>query len=108
VGRDARIREPAWKRDALYESARKEFGRALDRLAAGYEADADRRHDLRQEIHFRLWKSLEAFDGRCSLKTWTFRVAHNTAASYVNKQRRENAMLLSLERMENPAPGEGS
>jgi hypothetical protein len=26
----------------------------LDRVAAGYEADADKRLDLRQEIHLRL------------------------------------------------------
>lgn len=87
-------------RDELYRTAVDDFGRALDRLAAGYEADAERRRDLRQEIHFQLWKSLEVFDGRCSLKTWTFRVAHNTAVSYVNGQRRVNARFVSLEQIE--------
>src|SRR5437868_2771974 len=64
--------------EELYETACREFSRALDRLAAGYEADREKRHDLRQEIHLQLWRSFEVFDGRCSLKTWTFRVAHNT------------------------------
>jgi RNA polymerase sigma-70 factor, ECF subfamily len=67
------------KQDELYQTAIRDFGRALDRLAAGYEADPQRRHDLRQDIHLQLWRSLDLFDGRCSLKTWTFRVAHNTA-----------------------------
>lgn len=57
------------KREELYETAIREFGRALDRLAAGYEADPEKRHDLRQEIHLQLWRSFEVFDGRCSLKT---------------------------------------
>jgi RNA polymerase sigma-70 factor (ECF subfamily) len=57
---------PPRKRDELYETAIREFGRALDRLAAGYEADPEKRHDLRQDIHFQLWKSFEVFDGRCS------------------------------------------
>ena len=92
------------KRDELYETASREFGRALDRLAAGYEADPERRHDLRQDIHFQLWRSFEVFDGRCSLKTWTFRVAHNTAVSYVNRERRKNAGFVSLEEIERTAP----
>ena len=91
---------PKPKRDELYETAIGEFGRALDRLAAGYEADAEKRHDLRQDIHFQLWRSFEVFDGRCSLKTWTFRVAHNTAVSYVNRERRRNAGMVSLEEIE--------
>jgi RNA polymerase sigma-70 factor (ECF subfamily) len=94
------------KRDELYRTAIRDFGRALDRLAAGYEADADKRHDLRQEIHLQLWRSLEVFDGRCSLKTWTFRVAHNTAVSYVNRERRRNAPLVSLEEIERTAPSQ--
>jgi RNA polymerase sigma-70 factor (ECF subfamily) len=84
----------------MYRGAIREFGRALDRVAAGYEADAEKRLDLRQEIHFQLWKSFEVFDGRCSLKTWTFRVAHNTAVSYVNRERRLHAMFVSLEEIE--------
>ena len=92
------------KRDELYQTAILEFGRALDRLAAGYEADPEKRHDLRQVIHLQLWKSFEVFDGRCSLKTWVFRVAHNTAVSYVNRERRRNARFVSLEEIERTAP----
>lgn len=85
----------------LYKNAVAQFGVALDRLAVGYEADRDKRRDLRQEIHFQLWRSLELFDHRCSLQTWTFRVAHNTAASYVDRERRRNFPLISLEDVEN-------
>jgi RNA polymerase sigma-70 factor (ECF subfamily) len=88
------------KQEQLYESAVRDFGRALDRLAAGYEADAEKRHDLRQEIHFQLWRSLAVFDGRCSLKTWTFRVAHNTAVTYVNRERRKNMRFVSVEELD--------
>jgi RNA polymerase sigma-70 factor (ECF subfamily) len=91
-------------RDELYQTAIQDFGRALDRLAAGYEADPDKRHDLRQDIHFQLWKSLEIFDGRCSLKTWTFRIAHNTAVSHVNRERRLSARFVTLEEIERTAP----
>jgi RNA polymerase sigma-70 factor (ECF subfamily) len=87
-------------KNELYARAAAEWGRMLDRLAAGYEADPDKRRDLRQEIHLQLWRSFEAFDGRCSLKTWTLRVAHNTAASYVIREQRVNAKLVSFEEIE--------
>jgi RNA polymerase sigma-70 factor (ECF subfamily) len=91
-------REP--KQEELYRTAVLEFGRALDRLAAGYEADAEKRPDLRQEIHLQLWKSFACFDGRCSMKTWTFRVAHNTAVSHINRERRMHARFVNLEAVE--------
>ena len=97
---------PPPKRHELYRTAAREFGRALDRLAAGYEADPEKRHDLRQDTHYQLFKSFDVFDGRCSLKTWVFRVAHNTAVSYVIRERRENAGFVSLEEIERTAPSE--
>ena len=74
--------------DDLYREAAETYGAALERLARAYEADAEVRRDLLQEIHIALWQSFEGFDGRCSLRTWVYRVAHNTAISHVVLQRR--------------------
>lgn len=83
--------------DELYRETAGSYGAAMERLARAYEADADRRRDLVQEIHIALWRSFAGFDGRCSLRTWVYRVAHNAATSYVMRQRRNNAPLVSLE-----------
>lgn len=83
--------------DDLYREAANSYGAAMERLARAYELDPDRRRDLIQEIHVALWRSFAGFDGRCSLRTWVYRVAHNAATSYVVKQRRNNAPLVSLE-----------
>ena len=77
--------------DDLYRRVAEEYGAALERLACAYEADADRRSDLLQEIHLELWRSFEKFNGRCSLRTWIYRVAHNAATSYAIRQSRRNA-----------------
>lgn len=69
--------------EARYREAADLFGPAIGRLARGWEADADLRRDLVQDIHVALWRSLAGFDGRCSLRTWVYRVAHNVAASHV-------------------------
>lgn len=88
-------------RDQLYEEAAATFGPALDRLVRAYEADSGQRGDLAQEIHLALWRSLEGFDGRCSLRTWVYRVAHNTATSYVLRQRRQRrTTYVGLEELE--------
>ncbi len=76
------------------------YGDSLERLARAYEADPDARRDLLQEIHIALWRSLGGFDGRCSLRTWVYRVAHNTAASYVTGQLRiKKQSLVGLEEL---------
>jgi RNA polymerase sigma-70 factor, ECF subfamily len=73
-------------RDELYRQASAQYGAGLDRLARAYEADPEQRRDLIQEIHLALWRSLERFEARCSLRTWAYRVAHNTAMSHVVRQ----------------------
>ena len=93
------------RQETLFRNAIAEFGPVLDRLVSGYEADVDKRNDLRQEIHFRLWRSLANFDGRCSLKTWVLRVAHNTAVSHVTRERKWRTRFLSIEELEGDADG---
>jgi RNA polymerase sigma-70 factor (ECF subfamily) len=83
--------------DALYNDATEAHGAALVRLARAYEADPEKRRDLVQEIHLQLWRSLGYFNGRCSLRTWVYRVAHHTAASHVLRERRIRAALVSLD-----------
>jgi RNA polymerase sigma-70 factor (ECF subfamily) len=89
------------KQDALYQEAMKLYGGALARLVRAYEADADKRLDLLQEIHFALWRSFQQYEERCSLRTWVYRVAHNTSASHVMSQKRKNLhALVGLEEIE--------
>jgi RNA polymerase sigma-70 factor, ECF subfamily len=86
--------------DDLYREAADTYGSALDRLARAYEADAETRRDLLQDIHLQLWRSLGYFDRRCSLRTWVYRVAHNVATGHVVRQRRIRKTLASLEEIE--------
>src|SRR5690349_24373794 len=80
--------------DELYSHCATEFGPAMERLASGYEADTALRQDLLQEIHTALWRSLHSFDNRCALRTWVYRVAHNTAASHVRRAIRHDWVSL--------------
>jgi RNA polymerase sigma-70 factor, ECF subfamily len=93
-------------RDALYEEVAAGYGSALGRLARAYEPDPDKSRDLLQEIQVAIWRSLERFDGRCSLRTWVYRVAHNTATSQVLRRLARAPVLVSLEDLEAEPPHE--
>jgi len=90
--------------DDLYHEATAAYGDALDRLVRAYEIDRDRQRDLLQEIHLALWRSFKKFQGRCSLRTWVYRVAHNIATSHVIRHRRAR-LLMSLDEIDSiPLP----
>ncbi len=94
--------------DGLYSSAVDQFGSALERLARAYEADPEKRRDLSQDIHFQLWRSFQRYDGRCSLRTWVYRVANHVATSHVIRERRIFSSLVTLEELETlPDKGNG-
>ncbi len=85
-------------RDALFERIAAEYSAPMSRLARAHEADPSLRQDLLQDIHIALWRSLPSFGGRCSLRTWVYRVAHNVAATHVLRRRRHAAKnLVSLD-----------
>jgi RNA polymerase sigma-70 factor (ECF subfamily) len=74
----------------LYHQADAAYGDALERLVRAYELDREKRQDLLQEIHMALWRSFELFEGRCFLRTWVYRIAHNISTSHVIRERRMN------------------
>ena len=58
-----------------------------------------------QEIHVALWRSVDGYEARCSLRTWVYRVAHNVSASYVSRQLRIARTFVSLEDLESASDG---
>jgi RNA polymerase sigma-70 factor (ECF subfamily) len=83
--------------DEQYLRAVGEFGPALVRLAKAYEPDSDQRRDLLQDVYLALWRSFAGYAGQCSLRTWVYRVAHNTAISA--RLRRRKARLVNLDEL---------
>ena len=97
------MERPAGRAERLYREVAAEYGGALERLARAYEQDADKRRDLLQEIHIALWRSLARFEGRCSMRTWVYRVAHNVATTHVIRPRANMPAFLALDDVESLA-----
>ncbi len=87
------------QREQLYAEAAAAHAPSIVRLARAVERDADKARDLEQDIHLALWRSLEGFAGDCALATWTYRVAHNVAASHAAKGAR-GARLVTLDEID--------
>src|SRR5688572_22060867 len=60
----------------------------IRRLCGAYAASAPDREDLFQEIFPAVWRSLPAFRGDSSPRTWLYRVAHNVALTWQTRDRR--------------------
>jgi RNA polymerase sigma-70 factor (ECF subfamily) len=75
------------------------YGPPIKRLCLSYEANREKANDLNQEIWTSIWMSLSDFEGRCSLKTWIYRIAHNKALTHVAKEVKASR-LLSLDDLE--------
>ena len=86
--------------DARYSEAADAYGPAMQRLARATEANPERRRDLLQDMHVALWRSFAAYDGRCSVKTWVYRVSHNVAASHVGREQRRNTGRVTLDEID--------
>lgn len=49
------------------------------KIASLYTNSSEDREDLKQEILYQLWKSIDSFNQQSGISTWIYRVALNTA-----------------------------
>ncbi|WP_410685624.1 RNA polymerase sigma factor [Chryseobacterium sp. MEBOG07] len=55
-----------------------------------YADSVEDREDLQQEILIQLWKSYQTFKGNSEFSTWMYRVAINTAITYLKKEKQRS------------------
>jgi RNA polymerase sigma-70 factor (ECF subfamily) len=77
---------------------------AIARICRHYEASAEARRDLEQEILVGLWRALATFRGESSEKTFVLRVAHNVAVTHVTR----SARARQLDAAVTPPPASGA
>jgi len=70
-----------------FDEILRNYGAALNRLAASYVRDSREREDLLQEIVFAIWRALPGFRGESSERTFLFRIAHNRAITHLAQRR---------------------
>lgn len=84
------MREPRRSRAELeqwFDTLLAAHGAALRRLASSYTRTTGEQEDLLQEIAFAIWGALPRFRGKCSERTFVFRIAHNRAVAHISRRR---------------------
>lgn len=81
-------------------SKQKEFLAAIEphkgiiyKISKVYFDDLDDQEDLRQEILYQLWNSVDSFRNQSQFSTWMYRVALNTAILYFKKEKKETQKI---------------
>ncbi len=87
----------AERSEGPFERLLREFGPALERLAAAYEPEPNEREDLLQEIVFALWRALPSFRGDCSEKTFVYRIAQNRGITHRLRRQTQARRLVELD-----------
>lgn len=82
---------------AEIETVLREYHRPLMRLCHAYCHDPADSEDLYQEIAMNLWTAGGSFRGDASVRTWFYRVAHNTAISHKRKSWRRARVSAELD-----------
>lgn len=72
-------------KQAAFEKVINQHVRLIYKVAGNYFFDDESRADVAQEIMLQLWRSFDRYDDRFAPSTWIYKVALNTAISFVRK-----------------------
>lgn len=98
------------ERDRIFGAWLAEHKGILFKVVHAYAFEHADRQDLFQEVAVCVWRSVDAFRGECSVPTWLYRVALNTAMSWSRKEVRHQRGKQPFETVEGlltTAPGGG-
>lgn len=84
-------------KDKNYKQIISENQDMIFRLCCSYVMDTDLRKDLFQNILIRIWKGLNSFEHRSSIKTWIYRISVNTSIDFLRKHEKDNQASKSID-----------
>lgn len=79
----------------LFAQVIADFGPAIARVAASFEANPAIREELIQDIGLAIWSSIESFSGSGTLKGFVLRIAHNKSVDHLAKEAFRNKVTHS-------------
>ncbi|MCO5295489.1 MAG: sigma-70 family RNA polymerase sigma factor [Fimbriimonadaceae bacterium] len=97
-------RAQAATEEALVERCRRRDVEAFGKIVDAYQSrvfgfvrrmvgDGEDASDIAQEVFIRAFQSIHRFDGRSSVRTWLFRIAHNLCVDRARRSRRSPAEM---------------
>lgn len=69
----------------------------LKAIARSYSSSVEGQEDLLQEMLYQLWRGFTSFKKQSHLHTWVYRVALNTAISYMRSEKAKPPMTTGID-----------
>lgn len=76
------------KNDRPFQELFNRYQNIVWRVCYGFMHNAQDAEDLTQEVFLRVYRSLDTFEGRSSLKSWIYRIALNSCQNEVRRRKR--------------------
>ncbi|WP_282076175.1 RNA polymerase sigma factor [Maribacter aquivivus] len=76
------------QKEAVFTDLIREHQGLLYKVTSIYTDNKEDQEDLLQEIVYQLWKYFDSFRNDSKITTWMYRVAMNTAITFINKKKR--------------------
>ena len=86
-------------KEARFESLLSEHKGILYKIARSYSYCREDQLDLIQDITLQLWRSFDSYDPAFKLSTWVYRVAMNTAISFLRSDSLRNKHHITTDVM---------
>lgn len=85
------------ERERIFDSWLRDHKGILFKVVHAYAFEHADRQDLFQEVAVQVWRSVDGFRQQCSVATWLYRVALNTALAWTRKEGRHRRVRRSLD-----------
>ena len=85
------------ERDRIFGDWLEAHKATLFKVVRAYAFEHADRQDLFQEVAIQVWRSVDAYRGDSSVRTWVYRIALNAAISWTRKQGRHQRGKQPLE-----------
>ena len=85
------------ERDRIFGDWLEAHKASLFKVVHAYAFEHADRQDLFQEVAIQVWRSVDAYRGESSVRTWVYRIALNAAISWTRKQDRHQRGKRPLE-----------
>lgn len=85
------------ERDRIFSGWLEAHQATLFTVVCAYAFEHADRQDLFQEVAIQVWRSVDAYRGDSSVRTWIYRIALNVAISWTRKQDRHQRGKQPLE-----------
>lgn len=86
-------------KDQQFESVMDQFRGLIYKIANGYSNNREDLNDLIQEIALQMWRSFDCYNPEFKRSTWIYRIALNTAISFLRKNTTRDKYVVDSEHL---------